>query len=276
MDRIDFKNGHHIDINTMNFMQDAYTKPIKALVGTALVDTYIVSGMIAELNLSTNKITVSDGYIALNGEFMEFRGGEFGEEYLTDSIYVVKREETFTNENSDGTSYTVMFRNYATLTPNFEPGAEPLFNIYQSQMIHYISLPNRIGDVNGTSRVSDDTTAKKYGYFDVNDSTPTYAVQDNTITLKGVFSVNKGALASSVPIGSIPNWEGVFISGIKCDLYLNSKIGDPTSKYQGFASISINGEISVMSKSEYFNIVAVVFDGTPYPIVKKNETFRFL
>lgn len=254
MNRIDFKNGHHLDIETMNFMQDAYIKPMSAFFGMAKCKNFFVSG-----GSLVSGSSISDGYVVLNGEFMEFRGGEFSET----NIFVVKRTETRTNVNADGQEYQSLVTSYATIGPN-ETGAVSLIDM-AVRMIPLISNDIAYGDIDTRWPVTSDEEAYSLEFLDKERAKLRYIVQnDNHLLIYGgilIPQVERGQEAYN-NLAVIPNWKFGAVYNIPCRVWATKHTGQALFAHAS-VFIDAQGVMSLDSSTNNGRITGLMFDGAP-------------
>lgn len=264
MQSIDFQNGHHLDITTMNFIQEAYTKPILAMAAAAKADSYIVSGV--ELTENGVIATWSNGYIVLNGEPMEFRGGTYNGNDEDAESYVVRREETLYNINANGNSVPALTRVYATLGAE-ESGAMSIIKLSDYRIRSFVSVRDTGGVITLTENVrlvENNVEALECGYQGADEALPRYLIKGNQLFIKGVFILTSSYDHASVAIGTIPQWEGgkMSVKAIK-QFYWGT---DNVTYRQGiWANIQDNGTITV--PNIFGDMAAIIFDCTPSTIM---------
>lgn len=266
MQSIDFQNGHHLDITTMNFIQEAYTKPILAMAAAAKADSYIVSGV--ELTENGAIATWSNGYIVLNGEPMEFRGGTYNGNDDNAECYVVRREETLYNINANGNSVPALTRVYATLGAR-EDGAIYAGTLSECRLKTIVTATVESGLINTDSSllVLTDDLAKHFGAGSVDLATPRWRTNGYTVAINGVFVTHDWSEdPAENAFGTIPGWTHGAVSGIPCELSMNYSNGTP-AVVKGHARIQENGR--VLLEFRYNNLYpnAITFDGTPVLIL---------
>jgi len=97
MNKIDFKEGGFpLNTDTLEFMQAAYSKSIKALAAIG-GDNYILTG--CEESISA----ASDGFVVINGELLPFKGGTKKESVL---IREEKNAATYEDGNEKDSYFT--------------------------------------------------------------------------------------------------------------------------------------------------------------------------
>lgn len=255
MNRIDFRNGHHLDIETMNFLQDAYIKPMSAFFGRAKCKNFFVSG-----GSLVSGSSLSDGYVVLNGEFMEFRGGEFSET----NIYVVKRTETRTNVNADGQEYQSLITSYATIGPN-ETGAVPLIDMIPCRMIPLVSSDGADGDINTRWPVTSDEQAYSMEILDMERAKLRYIVSnDNHLLIYGGIFIPQDERTQEAynNLAVIPNWKFGAVYNIPCRVWATRRTGEALLAHAS-VSIDAQGVMSLNSPTGNSHIAGFMFDGAP-------------
>lgn len=267
MQSIDFQNGHHLDITTMNFIQEAYTKPILAMAAAAKADSYIVSGV--ELTENGAIATWSNGYIVLNGEPMEFRGGTYNGNDEDAECYVVRREETLYNINANGNSVPALTRVYATLGAR-EDGAIYAGTLSEYRLKAIVTAPVESGLINTDSNllVLTDDLAKNFGAGSVDLATPQWRTNGYTVAINGVFVTHdwSGGDPAQNAFGTIPEWTHGAVSGIPCEISVNKSNGTP-AVVKGLARIQDSGRVLLEFRYNGLYPNAITFDGKPVLIL---------
>lgn len=264
MQSIDFQNGHHLDITTMNFIQEAYTKPILAMAAAAKADSYIVSGV--ELTENGVIATWSNGYIVLNGEPMEFRGGTYNGNDEDAECYVVRREEILYNINANGNSVPALTRVYATLGEE-ESGAVNILTLDGHRIRNLVSVMDYGGTITlggGVRLVENNVEALNFGFQGVEEAVPRFLVKKNQLFLKGVFCLTASSNHESIVVGTIPQWEGGKMS-VKAIKYFYWGASDTAYRQGIWANIQDNGTITV--PNIFGDMAAIIFDCTPSTIM---------
>lgn len=275
MNEIEFKNGHHIDVTTMDFIQEAYTKPIEALVSAAEGQNFIVSGMSAgvgyvpghEGESAYARLKVENGYVVLSGKFMEFRGGLCSANTTIDNLYVKASSETSGNENADGNTYQVLKKTYAEISTQSQGAV-----LYKSLTFPrpMLSIPN-VEDAEITTSFDVPTFGENTGQWEVYKDylTPSYSIYSNTLTIYGVFKtdtfITEGQ--NTLKLGTLPNWPGGLLYGIKCYWYTVNSI----TRYLGFCYINAAGDLILEKPNNgpQGKLHSVMFDGTPHPLIAR-------
>lgn len=248
----------------MNFIQEAYTKPILAMAAAAKADSYIVSGV--ELTENGAIATWSNGYIVLNGEPMEFRGGTYNGNDEDAEHYVVRREEILYNINANGNSVPALTRVYATLGAE-EDGAMSIIALGEYRVKRLASVQDTGGVITLSENVrlaENNIEALEYGYQGTDEASPRYLIKGNQLFIKGVFILTSSYNHASVAIGTIPRWEGgkMSVKAIK-QFYWGT---DNVTYRQGiWANIQDNGTITV--PYIFGDVAAIIFDCTPSTIM---------
>lgn len=267
MQSIDFQNGHHLDITTMSFIQEAYTKPILAMAAAAKADSYIVSGV--ELTENGVIATWSNGYIVLNGEPMEFRGGTYNGNDEDSERYVVRREEILYNINANGNSVPALTRVYATLGAE-ESGAMSIIELSDYRIRSFVSVPSDYGLITPNCPLAESTDqARGFGAATVELATPRYQVSgNNTLSITGVFITHEWGSGdpTGTAFGTIPNWSRGSVMRIPCDLHINYTTGQPVT-VKGLARVTNNGNLFLDIRYGDIFPNAITFDGTPVLIL---------
>lgn len=102
MNSIDFSNpgGFPLDTNTLDFLQNSYTSPIKALskIGG---DNYIISG------IEDNGAATTDGWVVIGGDIIPFKG-----DLKQSTVVIINTSQTVDFEN--GAERETYFTRYAT------------------------------------------------------------------------------------------------------------------------------------------------------------------
>lgn len=251
----------------MNFIQEAYTKPILAMAAAAKADSYIVSGV--ELTENGVIATWSNGYIVLNGEPMEFRGGTYNGNDENAACYVVRREEILYNINANGNSVPALTRVYATLGAE-ESGAMNIIELSDYRIRSFVSVPSAYGLILPNCPLAESTDqARGFGAATVELATPRYQVSgNNTLSITGVFITHEWGSGdpAGTAFGTIPNWSRGSVIRIPCDLHINYTTGQPVT-VKGLARVTSNGNLFLDIR--YGNIYpnAITFDGTPVLIM---------
>lgn len=245
----------------MEFIQEAYTKPITAIAAAPKVDSYIVSGV--ELTENGAIATWSNGYIVLNGEPMEFRGGTYNGNDEDAECYVVRREETLYNINANGNSVPALTRVYATLAAE-ESGAVSVSELSDYRIRSFVSVPSAYGLITPNCPLTESTDqARGFGAATMELATPRYQVSgNNTLSITGVFITHEwGGDPAGTAFGTIPNWSRGSVTKIPCDLHVNYTTGQPVV-VKGLARVTNNGNLFLDIR--YGNIYpnAITFDGT--------------
>ena len=266
MNKINFTNNQHLSVNLMNFMQDAYTKPIEALAQSSGIKSFIVSGVERSDNGAIT--SYSDGAVVLDGVFMEFRHGTFNGNDEKADYYVVKKTETIPNYKSDGTPDPLTVT-YATLG-EYQPGAIDIFDLAKKTLVPTVTFPSTEGDIITDLKYPTAVIARTCGFYPFEGSAkPRYYISGNRVSLYGAFSVSgSGGRVPVLELGQIPNWEGGSIPRIKCTMYAKDNF-DYDYMYHGFAGIRGNGEVYArdVAFTEDVNVKAIIFDGTPYTML---------
>lgn len=263
MKTINFRNGHHLDVNTMDYIQSAYNGPISALAKGSAVNDYIVSGLDVSYD-NNNNMTVSNGFVVIGGVMMEFRTATINILTETEKLYVVKKTEVAKNLNASGLNLDTFTTDYATLGEN-EVGAVAFSLLDKYRMHHFITTPYQSGDITTDYVVSSLDDAQLFGALSVATAKPKYMCKNNYVALQGVFCIHDAG-SIDITLGTLPIQLGTAVSNIKCTIYTNKSTGE-SIQVNGLAYINANGGIKLMS--DYVGAHnAVVFDGTPYMVVK--------
>lgn len=265
MQKINFTNGHHLDINTMEYIQDAYSEPIEALAKATHLQNYILSGM--EKTENGVIVTVADGWVVLDGEPMAFVGGSYNGNDEQAESYVVKRTETAYNMNANGQSVPAFTKKYATLGA-YESGAVDISILSRYRQKNRISLPDTLGLVSlaeGVQLVDTNSEALKYGFCGVSQTPPRFWLNKNSVSIRGVFKTQSTSNLT-VALGTIPGWPGVESGYIKAELYFTWGTEETVYKQPGRATIGADGILTVLNETGQ-DTYAVVFDCTPTLII---------
>ena len=260
MQKINFTNGHHLDINTMEYIQDAYSDPIEALAKATHLQNYIISGM--EITENGVIVTVADGWVVLDGEPMEFRGGSYNGNDENPECYVVKRTETAYNLNANGQSVAAFTKTYATLAAD-ENGAVSIYTLNKHRIRNFVSVGGTAGAITlgeGVRLVINDAEALSFGFQGVDEAVPRFLVKGNQLFLKGVFSLSVSLNHEAIVVGTIPNWEGGQIS-VKAIKFFYWGEGSGLYRQGIWANIQDNGNITV--PNVFGDVSAIAFDCTP-------------
>lgn len=274
MQKIKFQNGHHIDLETMNFMQDTYADAINAFAKTSTHKTFIVSGVeLSEYKSVDDELIqdVTDGFIVFDGEFMEFRGGRMYPNREENSLtHIVKKKETRTNENSNGQLVGAFEITYATLG-NDEEGV----SVYSMKKANIVVPYSLSATVTLDERVQVSDNAEGCGFYvktDTYEITPRCSVNGNIVYMYGaVTHKNKdnSPFDDDIAIlGVIPDWadkigQRVYI---KCLFRFTNDYGQNITG-PGCVYIQKDGTVQFTTKGYKSRINNVIFDGTPTFII---------
>lgn len=264
MQKINFTNGHHLDINTMEYIQDAYSEPIEALAKATHLQNYIISGV--ETSWNGVIATVSDGWVVLDGEPMEFRGGTYNGNDENPECYVVKRTETAYNLNANGQSVAAFTKTYATLAAD-ENGAIYVGTLAEYRLKAIVTAPIESGQItvsDNSMLCQNDNNAMSFGAGSVELATPRYRYNGYTVAISGVFYTHDWSEhPANVTFGTIPGWTHGSLTGIPCDLHVNLSNGSPAT-VKGHARITDTGGILLEFRYNGMQSPnAITFDGTP-------------
>lgn len=274
MQKVDFKQGHHLDVTTLNFIQDAYTKSIEYLIDTTVEKNFIACGM--DFTFNEENITIADGAVVLNGELMPFKGGSVAIGKL-DSVYVVKKyDKSLPNENAGGGVEYPFTITFAEISQAYSEESVPLNDLLQREMVHFVKIPNRYRQsISTLLTVSTLKELKSYGFKSTDSAIPTYSIINNHVLIHGVFSFPQNYTGT---LGTIPGWTGEVVNGIKCTIVVEEQpVGSTQStrfEYKGTAHVAVDGELVFDQMKDYINVVsstespkAIIFDETPYMLL---------
>lgn len=280
MQKINFENGFHLDLNAMNFLQNSYSKAIAGIVASAAEDNYAVSGVeIVESVVEGSEIVsvISNGWVVIGGEFMEFRGGNCYMQRSDGNFYVEVKNEYATNVNANGqVSEQALQTTYATLC-TYKADAIPVMTLIERRLVSRVKMPSQKATITlgaGLVTPADDTerTIYRFGYKNYISALPKWEVRDNSLYLRGVFMIasqdaNYTTLSNNgIVLGVLYNWIGRAVDNIKTDVYFMA--GDGTTTVLTHAQSYIQKDGTLVLKNEigsYFT--AAVFDMTPHYLV---------
>lgn len=258
----------------MNFMQDTYANAISSFAQASNQQNFIVSGV----DISAERVVddeiiqdVADGFIVLDGEFMEFRGGRmYPNREETSFVYVVKKREARTNENSNGQLVEAFEVTYATL--GNEEGGVLINSMERAKFILPCGSFQRAIEIDERLRELTQDEAEDCGICankDTSEAKPICYVSGNIVYMKGAVTHtdkdNSPFNDDVAVLGSIPDWigRGVYV---KCLFEFSKRLGQRTIG-PGSVYIQESGHIQFPTRGYKTHITKVIFDGTPTFII---------